>query len=128
MKNNFKKYLSRCVCLPCLLLDETIVSFWSPSVFMCACTLSVFQVKGKCTTDHISAAGPWLKYRGHLDNISNNLLIAAVNAENDQANSVRNQLTNNFKGVPEVAREYKVDCCFVAFASVTYEDMFCSCL
>lgn len=48
--------------------------------------------KGKCTTDHISMAGPWLKYRGHLDNISNNLLIGAINAENDKANAVTNQL------------------------------------
>ncbi|XP_062508861.1 aconitate hydratase, mitochondrial-like isoform X1 [Corticium candelabrum] len=67
----------------------------------------LIKVKGKCTTDHISAAGPWLKYRGHLDNISNNMLIGAVNAENDRTNSVRNQLTGEFGEVPDVARYYK---------------------
>jgi len=65
-------------------------------------------VKGKCTTDHISAAGPWLKFRGHLDNISNNMLIGAVNVENGSVNSVRNQLSGKYDGVPEVARHYKV--------------------
>lgn len=71
--------------------------------------LSVFlnQVKGKCTTDHISAAGPWLKYRGHLDNISNNMFIGAVNSENDEMNKIRNQKTNEWGTVPEVARAYK---------------------
>lgn len=70
---------------------------------------SVFlnQVKGKCTTDHISAAGPWLKYRGHLDNISNNMFIGAVNSENDEMNKVRNLKTNEWGTVPEVARAYK---------------------
>ncbi|XP_026861875.2 aconitate hydratase, mitochondrial [Electrophorus electricus] len=67
----------------------------------------LIKVKGKCTTDHISAAGPWLKFRGHLDNISNNLLIGAVNVENDAVNKIRNQLTGEFGGVPDVAREYK---------------------
>ncbi|KAJ8345713.1 hypothetical protein SKAU_G00299060 [Synaphobranchus kaupii] len=67
----------------------------------------LIKVKGKCTTDHISAAGPWLKFRGHLDNISNNLLIGAVNIENDAVNSIRNQLTGEFGGVPDVARHYK---------------------
>lgn len=66
------------------------------------------KVKGKCTTDHISAAGPWLKFRGHLDNISNNLLIGAVNIDNDAVNKVKNQLTGEFGGVPDVARFYKV--------------------
>lgn len=66
------------------------------------------QVKGKCTTDHISAAGPWLKFRGHLDNISNNLLIGAINIENDKANSVRNALNQEFGPVPDTARYYKV--------------------
>lgn len=65
-------------------------------------------MKGKCTTDHISAAGPWLKFRGHLDNISNNLLIGAVNIENDAVNKVKNQLTGEYGGVPDVARQYKV--------------------
>ncbi|MCJ8738471.1 hypothetical protein PDJAM_G00036380 [Pangasius djambal] len=67
----------------------------------------LIKAKGKCTTDHISAAGPWLKFRGHLDNISNNLLIGAVNSENDAVNKVRNQLTGEFGAVPDVARNYK---------------------
>jgi aconitate hydratase len=67
----------------------------------------LIKVKGKCTTDHISAAGPWLKYRGHLDNISNNMLIGAVNAENDKINCVKNQLTGEYGAVPDVARHYK---------------------
>jgi aconitase A len=61
-----------------------------------------FQVKGKCTTDHISAAGPWLKFRGHLENISNNMLIGAVNSENDEVNKVKNYVTGNYGSVPEV--------------------------
>jgi len=67
----------------------------------------VIKVKGKCTTDHISAAGPWLKYRGHLDNISNNLLISAINSENNAPNSVYNKLNGKFEEVPAVARQYK---------------------
>jgi len=67
----------------------------------------LIKVKGKCTTDHISAAGPWLKYRGHLENISNNLLITAINSENEEMNKVKNQDTGNYGGVPEVARQYK---------------------
>ncbi|UJR25839.1 hypothetical protein I4U23_007189 [Adineta vaga] len=67
----------------------------------------LIKVKGKCTTDHISAAGPWLKYRGHLDNISNNMLIAAVNEENNEANNVKNRLTNEWGKVPDTARYYK---------------------
>lgn len=62
---------------------------------------------GKCTTDHISMAGPWLRYRGHLDNIANNTLIGAVNAFNKQTNFVKNQLTGDYGGVPDVQREYK---------------------
>ena len=62
---------------------------------------------GKCTTDHISMAGPWLRYRGHLDNISNNCLIGAVNAYNKKTNFVKNQLTGEYDGVPAVQREYK---------------------
>ena len=62
---------------------------------------------GKCTTDHISMAGPWLKYRGHLDNISNNLLIGAVNAFNHETNKVKNQLTGEYGTVPDTARAYK---------------------
>jgi aconitate hydratase len=67
----------------------------------------LIKVQGKCTTDHISMAGPWLKYRGHLDNISNNMLIGAINIENGKPNSVKNQVTGEFKPVPEVARFYK---------------------
>ncbi len=62
---------------------------------------------GKCTTDHISMAGPWLRFRGHLDNISNNMLIGAVNAYNKKTNFVKNQLTGDYEGVPDVARQYK---------------------
>merc|ERR1712223_2291537 len=59
----------------------------------------LIKVKGKCTTDHISAAGPWLKYRGHLENISNNLLITAINSENEEMNKVKNQETGKYGGV-----------------------------
>lgn len=62
---------------------------------------------GKCTTDHISMAGPWLRFRGHLDNISNNMLIGAVNAYNQKTNSVKNQLTGEYDAVPAVQRAYK---------------------
>jgi aconitate hydratase len=67
----------------------------------------LIKVKGKCTTDHISMAGPWLKYRGHLDNISNNMLIGAINIANNKANSVYNKLTKLFEAVPKTARDYK---------------------
>ena len=67
----------------------------------------LIKVKGKCTTDHISAAGPWLKYRGHLDNISNNMLIGAINIDNNEPNKIKNQFTGKWGGVPDVAREYK---------------------
>lgn len=62
---------------------------------------------GKCTTDHISMAGPWLRFRGHLDNISNNMLIGAVNAFNQKTNNVKNQLTGEYNAVPAVQRAYK---------------------
>ena len=62
---------------------------------------------GKCTTDHISMAGPWLRFRGHLDAISNNMLIGAINAFNQKANTVKNQLTGEYAPVPAVARAYK---------------------
>ncbi len=62
---------------------------------------------GKCTTDHISMAGPWLRYRGHLDNISNNCLIGAVNAFNQKTNFVKNQLDGEYGAVPDVQRKYK---------------------
>ncbi|KAL1494111.1 hypothetical protein ABEB36_009761 [Hypothenemus hampei] len=67
----------------------------------------LIKVKGKCTTDHISAAGPWLKYRGHLDNISNNMFIGATNFENNEMNKIKNQLTGEWGSVPDVARYYK---------------------
>ncbi|MCP4311476.1 MAG: aconitate hydratase [Bacteroidetes bacterium] len=67
----------------------------------------LIKAKGKCTTDHISMAGPWLKFRGHLDNISNNMLIGAVNFANDLTNEVRNQLSGSYQSVPETARAYK---------------------
>lgn len=67
----------------------------------------LIKAAGKCTTDHISMAGPWLRYRGHLDNISNNMLIGAENAFNGKANSVKNQLTGEYGEVPAVQRAYK---------------------
>lgn len=67
----------------------------------------LIKVKGKCTTDHISMAGPWLRYRGHLDNISNNMLIGAVNFFNEKSNQIKNVLTNTYDEVPKVARDYK---------------------
>jgi aconitate hydratase len=67
----------------------------------------LIKAKGKCTTDHISMAGPWLKYRGHLDNISNNLLIGAVNFANDSTNTVKNQLNGEYGEVPATQRAYK---------------------
>lgn len=67
----------------------------------------LIKVKGKCTTDHISMAGPWLKYRGHLDNISNNLLTGAVNFFNNKTNEVKNQLSGEYGPVPKIQREYK---------------------
>ena len=67
----------------------------------------LIKAEGKCTTDHISMAGPWLKYRGHLDNISNNMLIGAVNFFNKETNRVKNQLTGEYGEVPVVQRAYK---------------------
>jgi len=67
----------------------------------------LIKAKGKCTTDHISMAGPWLKYRGHLDNISNNLLIGAVNYFNEKTDNVKNQLTGEYGPVPATQRAYK---------------------
>ncbi|MBK7388557.1 MAG: aconitate hydratase [Bacteroidetes bacterium] len=67
----------------------------------------LIKVKGKCTTDHISMAGPWLKYRGHLDNISNNMLIGAINFFNDRTDNVKNQLTGEYGAVPATQRAYK---------------------
>jgi len=67
----------------------------------------LIKVEGKCTTDHISAAGPWLKFRGHLENISQNLLITAINSDNGKMDTVKNQETGEFGGVPQVAKQYK---------------------
>ncbi|MEA3504588.1 MAG: aconitate hydratase [Bacteroidota bacterium] len=67
----------------------------------------LIKAKGKCTTDHISMAGPWLRFRGHLDNISDNMLIGAVNYFGEGINSVKNQLTGEFGKVPDTARAYK---------------------
>ena len=67
----------------------------------------LIKAKGKCTTDHISMAGPWLKFRGHLDNISNNMLIGAINFYNDKTDTVKNQLNGEYGPVPATARAYK---------------------
>jgi len=67
----------------------------------------LIKARGKCTTDHISMAGPWLTYRGHLDNISDNLLIGAINDFNGKSNSVKNQVTGVYDAVPTTARAYK---------------------
>ena len=67
----------------------------------------LIKALGKCTTDHISMAGPWLRYRGHLDNISNNMLIGAINAFNNETNNVKNQISGEYDAVPTVQRKYK---------------------
>ena len=67
----------------------------------------LIKAKGKCTTDHISMAGPWLKFRGHLDNISNNMLIGAVNFFNEKTDTIKNQLSGTYESVPKVQRAYK---------------------
>lgn len=69
----------------------------------------LIKARGKCTTDHISMAGPWLRFRGHIDNISNNMLIGAVNDENGEINNVRHAFTGEYNGVPDTARKYKAD-------------------
>lgn len=78
----------------------------------------LIKAKGKCTTDHISMAGPWLRFRGHLDNISNNLLIGAVNYFNEKTNSVKNQMSGEYGAVPDTARNYKS----AGFSSVVIGD------
>jgi len=78
----------------------------------------LIKAKGKCTTDHISMAGPWLKFRGHLDNISNNMLIGALNAFNDKTDSVKNQLTGEYGPVPATQRAYKA----AGFGSIVVGD------
>ena len=83
-----------CLQAASMYLDSCTVLRW----FCCVlCFLFAGQAKGKCTTDHISMAGPWLKFRGHLDNISNNMLIGAINAENDDVNNVQNQASNTLQ-------------------------------
>jgi aconitate hydratase len=67
----------------------------------------LIKAKGKCTTDHISMAGPWLRFRGHLDNISNNMLIGALNYFNEKTNLIKNQLDGEYGTVPATARAYK---------------------
>ena len=67
----------------------------------------LIKVKGKCTTDHISPAGPWLRLRGHLEKLSDNLLLGAVNAFNNQIGKAKNSFTNNIENCAEIAREYK---------------------
>ncbi len=69
----------------------------------------LIKAKGKCTTDHISMAGPWLKFRGHLDNISNNMLIGAVNFFNEKTDNIKNQLTGEYAPVPATQRDYKAN-------------------
>ena len=78
----------------------------------------LIKAKGKCTTDHISMAGPWLKFRGHLDNISENMLIGAVNSFNEKTNSVKNQVTGEYGSVPATARSYKAK----GFSSIVIGD------
>ena len=67
----------------------------------------LIKAEGKCTTDHISMAGPWLRFRGHLENISDNMLMGAINAFNGKANAVLNQLNNEYEAVSAVAKQYK---------------------
>ncbi|NNG27192.1 MAG: aconitate hydratase [Ignavibacteriaceae bacterium] len=69
----------------------------------------LLKAKGKCTTDHISMAGPWLRFRGHLDNISNNMFIGAINYFTEDAGKVKDQLNGEYKTIPEVARHYKAE-------------------
>lgn len=86
---------------------QALLAFTAPKASEYTDLPLLMKVKGKCTTDHISMAGPWLKYRGHLDNISNNMFIGAINFANGKANSVKNQLTGQYDEVPKVARAYK---------------------
>ena len=69
----------------------------------------LIKVKGKCTTDHISMAGPWLRFRGHLDNISDNMLIGAVNAFNNETNKTLDPVTLQYTEVPALARKFKAE-------------------
>lgn len=88
---------------------QALLAFQSPKALEFKDMPVLIKAKGKCTTDHISMAGPWLKFRGHLDNISNNLLIGAINYFNDQTNKVKDQLTGEYGEVPKVARHYKAE-------------------
>ncbi|KAM0415495.1 hypothetical protein ACHAPD_006696 [Fusarium lateritium] len=78
---------------------------WSGQDFI-ECPILI-KTMGKCTTDHITTAGPWMRFRGHLENISNNTLIGAVNADNQEVNKVLNQVTGSYGGVPDTARDYQ---------------------
>jgi aconitate hydratase len=86
---------------------QLLASFEPMSVDSLQNMMLLIKAKGKCTTDHISMAGPWLRYRGHLDNIANNTLIGAVNAFNEKTNLVKNQLSGVYGGVPDTQRAYK---------------------
>ena len=109
---------ARCVCVTHSLAHSLIFSltrFFPRSLTRSSAAVSLGatpphrRLAGKCTTDHISMAGPWLKFRGHLDNISNNMFIGAINYENDKPNAVRNVLTGDMdQEVPKTARNYKV--------------------
>ena len=86
---------------------QLLASFEPMSVDSLQNMMLLIKAKGKCTTYHISMAGPWLRYRGHLDNIANNTLIGAVNAFNEKTNLVKNQLSGVYGGVPDTQRAYK---------------------
>ncbi|MDP4885167.1 MAG: aconitate hydratase [Flavobacteriaceae bacterium] len=86
---------------------QLLASFEPMTVDSLQNMMLLIKAKGKCTTDHISMAGPWLRYRGHLDNIANNTLIGAVNAFNEKTNLVKNQLSGVYGGVPDTQRAYK---------------------
>ncbi len=86
---------------------QLLASFEPMTVDSLQNMMLLIKAKGKCTTDHISMAGPWLRYRGHLDNIANNTLIGAVNAFNEKTNLVKNQLNGVYGGVPDTQRAYK---------------------
>ncbi|MFC2093061.1 aconitate hydratase [Bacteroidota bacterium] len=101
---------------------EKLTPFKAPKMEDDFKDLSVLlKAKGKCTTDHISMAGPWLRYRGHLDNISNNMFIGAVNYFNDKTNTVKNSFTGEYDEVPKVARDLKSkDIGWIVFGEENY--------
>lgn len=86
---------------------QALASFAAPKAAEYVNMTLLIKAKGKCTTDHISMAGPWLRFRGHLDNISNNMLIGANNYANDAANSIKSVVTGQYAEVPATARDYK---------------------